>query len=480
MSLHNPVVGLEIHAQLMTMSKLFCSCACEFAAVPNSLTCPTCAGLPGSLPVLNREAVILAIMAGLALECNIASTSRFDRKNYFYPDLPKGYQITQYEHPLCFGGRLVVASAGEARPIRIRRMHIEEDAGKQNHSSTPRETTIDMNRAGTPLIEIVTEPDIRSAEEVLEFLASLKRILRFLRISDCEMQEGSLRVDVNISVMPKDSRELGIPVEVKNLGSFKQAAAATRYEIHRQSALAAQGTPVRRETRLWDDEDQVTRPMRAKEGEDDYRYFPEPDLPPLLVGSELIAEARSRMVELPGERAKRYSDVLGLSLSAAADLTSEREIAELFERTTALCGDAQEACQWIRGEVMSAINDRGGIRKGLPVTAEALDELIGLVKEGRISLATARREIWPRMLAGEGHASEIASAQGLFALIREELDSLYKKIISENPGVVSDILKGKHKAVSVLVGCIMAQTRGAANADKAAAEFLSRILRKDG
>ncbi len=470
-----PVVGLEVHAQLLTETKLFCSCSARFGAPPNTLTCPVCAGHPGTLPVLNERALELAIAAGLAFGCRIARYTKFDRKNYFYPDLPKGYQITQYDLPLCSHGALEVETEDGRKRIGIRRIHLEEDSGKSIHDEATGRTAIDLNRCGTALIEIVSEPDIRSSAEAHAYLVMLRRTLRYLGISDCEMQEGSLRVDVNVSVRPKGSDEMYTPVEIKNLGSFRMVAAAIDYELERQSEAFLRGEKPHKQTMLWDDQAKATRPMRSKELAHEYRYFPEPDLPPLDVTEEMIERARASMCELPAERKERFVSRMGLTPYEAEVLTAEKELADYFERVAELCGNPSDAARWVSGEVLAAVKERGGLKAGFPVEAGRLAALVKMVRDGKVTLASARREVWPRLIESGEEPARIVERLGLSSIGEDELDRLMDEIIASLPRIAEDIRGGKKNAVNVLVGQLMKRTRGQADAKAARSAFLRKL-----
>ncbi len=387
------VIGLEIHAQLLTASKIFCGCSAAFGAEPNTHICPVCLGLPGALPVLNRAAVDYAIRAGLALGCTVQPYSIFARKNYFYPDLPKGYQISQYELPIATGGLVEFPSAGETRRIGITRVHMEEDAGKLLHegfADADRKSYVDFNRSGVPLIEIVTEPDLRSASDAAEFFSRLRAMLVWLGVNDGNMEEGSLRCDANVSVRPRGQAALGTKAEVKNLNSFRFLQKALEHEIARQIEVLAEGGRVIQETRLWDAAAGVTVSMRSKEEAHDYRYFPEPDLPPVVVDAERIDRIRAAMPELPDARRRRFVEQFGLPEYDAGQLTQSRDVAEYFEATVRAGATAKVASNWIMGELARALNEHGADITISPVDSERLAGLIALVERGTLSGSMAK------------------------------------------------------------------------------------------
>src|SRR5262245_30182288 len=389
-SVYEPVIGLEVHCQLLTASKIFCACPNRFGDPPNTNVCPVCLGLPGALPVLSRHAVTLALRAALATHCTVQPVSVFARKNYFYPDLPKGYQISQYERPLATGGYVEIAEAGSFRRVRIHRIHMEEDAGKLLHEGfawSDRKSGVDFNRSGVPLIEIVSEPDLRSADEAHQYLTALKAILLYAGVSDGNMEEGSLRCDANVSVRPRGTESLGTRVEIKNLNSFRNVARAIEHEAGRQAALLQSGRPVVQETRLWNADRGETATMRSKEEAHDYRYFPEPDLPPLVVTPEWIEEVRASLPELPAAKRARFVVEHGLPEYDAGVLTSDRAVADYFEAVARGSGNAKAASNWVMTEVLRKRKDSGGTT---PVTAEHLAELIRLVDAGTISGKTAK------------------------------------------------------------------------------------------
>ena len=462
---YEPVIGLEVHAQLATAAKMFCGDRYEFGAEPNTRVCPVCLGLPGALPTANADAVALAVCAALGLGCTVHETSVFARKNYFYPDLPKGYQITQFDRPLATGGTLALEEGGHA--VRIRRIHIEEDAGKSMHDRLEGRTAVDLNRAGVPLIEIVSEPDVRSPEEARTYLTRLKQVLRYLGVSDCDMEKGSLRVDANVSVRLAGSGALGIRTEIKNLNSFAHVEHAVRYEAGRQAAILAEGGAVVHETRLWDAVRGEARPMRGKEASHDYRYFPEPDLPPLVLDAAEIADARRALPELPDARARRYREALGLPAYDAEVLTASREQADFFEALADLAGDAKAASNWTMGDVLAWTNETGRPIASFPVPLERLAELIGLVGDGTVS-STAARDVLALMIERGGAPRAIIEAEGL-AQVRDEdaLAGWVADALAAHPDEAARLREGEAKLVGFFMGHVMRLSGGKADPKQA-------------
>ena len=457
------VIGLEIHVQLKTRTKLFCPCSTDyFTAPPNTLTCPVCLGMPGALPVLNRHAVELALRVALALGAEIRELSRFDRKNYFYPDLPKGYQITQREFPLAQGGSLRFRLDGEERSVRIREMHLEEDAGKLIH--TDEGALVDMNRCGVPLVEIVTEPDIRSPKEAREFLRALRTLLRHLGVSDADMEKGELRCDANISISV-DGRP-GTKTEIKNLNSFRAVERALSAEEDRQRGVISAGERVEQVTFGWDEHAGRLVLQRSKEEAHDYRYFPEPDLVPLAVTREWLEEVRAGMPELPWEKEERFAREYGLSGKEAEVLLEEPARADFFEEVARACGSPQEAAGWVLSEVL-----RYWRGEGPPIGPGTLAKLIVAVREGKISRTNAKEALEEAIATGRD-PMDIAAEKGLSLLSDDaELRRLAEEVVAENPKAVEDYRSGKKGAIGFLVGQAMRKTRGRADAKK-----LSRIL----
>ncbi|MCD6506148.1 Asp-tRNA(Asn)/Glu-tRNA(Gln) amidotransferase subunit GatB [Candidatus Poribacteria bacterium] len=472
---YETVIGLEIHAELSTESKLFCNCKTQFGAEPNTQICPICTGMPGVLPVLNKKALEYAIKTALAMNCKIAKFSKFDRKNYFYPDLPKGYQISQYDLPISYGGYVDFEFNGEMRRVRIRRIHLEEDAGKLVHEGVGdgRMSYVDFNRASVPLIEIVTEPDLRSPAEAVAFFKAVKEILEYLEVSDCNMEEGSYRCDANISVRPLGSQELGTRTEVKNQNSFKAVQVALEYEEKRQIKVLERGDKVVQETRLVDVERGITMPMRQKEEAHDYRYFPEPDLVPIAVDEDWIEEIRRSIPELPAQRRRRFVEEYGIPRYDAEVLTTTRYIADYFEETAKLSGDPKAASNWIMSDLMSLLN-----RENIPitrckVTPKHLSDMIGMIAKGTISTRIAK-EVLEEMFKTGKSPKKIVEEKGLVQISDEKLISeICDRVIAENPGPAQDFRNGKQKAIGFLIGQVMKLTKGKANP-----RLVNEILRK--
>ncbi|MFQ5506424.1 MAG: Asp-tRNA(Asn)/Glu-tRNA(Gln) amidotransferase subunit GatB [Planctomycetota bacterium] len=465
-----PVIGLEVHVQLATRTKLFCDCANEFGAPPNSLSCPICSGHPGVLPVPNDQAIQLALRAALMLGCAIQARSKFDRKHYFYPDLPKGYQITQLDLPFARGGSVELASG---RLARLERIHLEEDAGKNTHAEGY--SVVDLNRAGVPLIEIVGLPDLRSPAEAADFLQSLRRAMRYAGASDCDMEKGSLRSDANISVRETGTTGLGTKVEIKNLNSFRMVERALAHELERQAQTLERGEAVVQETRLWDDEQGETRSMRSKEEAMDYRYFPEPDIPPLRHVSSEVREIQRELPEPPWRLRRRFIQELGLGDHDAGVLASELDIARYFEATFAALGNAKLAANWVMTEVLRAVNETGVALPCFPVQPAGLAELIALVEAGKASRQSARKVFQCMFETGESAAPALEQL-GLAQISDPAvLEPLIRKVIEDSPKTVQDYRKGKTKALDALKGKVMRETRG--RADPAlVGEILARVL----
>jgi aspartyl-tRNA(Asn)/glutamyl-tRNA(Gln) amidotransferase subunit B len=460
-----PVIGLEIHAQLQTATKIFCGCSTAFGAAPNTQVCPVCLGFPGALPVLNRAAVDYAIRAALALGCRINDTSIFARKNYFYPDLPKGYQISQYEQPLATAGVLEFDSARGLRRVGITRVHLEEDAGKSLHEGVgdSQKSGVDFNRSGVPLIEVVTDPDLRSADEASEFFSRLREILVWIGVNDGNMEEGSLRCDANVSVRPRGSLALGTKAEVKNVNSFRFLQRALQYEIDRQSAILDQGGHVRQETRLWDSLAGVTVPMRSKEEAHDYRYFPEPDLPPLVVDAVRVEAVQRLMPELPDQTRRRFVEVYGLPAYDARQLTQSRMTATYFEEVVRLGGSPKAVSNWMMGELARAIKERGGDIRMTPVGPGRLAGLLALIENGTINGATAKA-VFERMLRSDRSADDIVRDEGLAQLDDDStLAGLVAAVLARHPDVAAQYREGKTAGFGFLVGQVMKAAAGKAN-----------------
>ena len=460
------VIGLEIHVQLATASKIFSGAATAYGAAPNTQACPVDLGLPGVLPVLNREAIRMALTFGLAIEGEIAPTCRFDRKNYFYPDLPKGYQISQFEQPIVGRGTVTMESVngdGEPRTIGITRAHLEEDAGKSVHDAFAGLTGVDLNRAGTPLLEVVSDPDLRTPEEAAAFFREMHALVRALRICDGNLNEGSMRCDANVSVRPVGAGELGERTEIKNLNSFRFVERALRHEIARQIDVLESGGAVRRETRLYDAERDETRPMRGKELSDDYRYFPDPDLLPVRITSNMLEEARAHLTELPWTKRTRYADDLGLSEYAARALANDPDTADYFDAAVEAGAGARHAANWLMDHVAATLHRHETDIAQCPVSPARLAQLIARIEDGAIS-NTAAKTVFDALWVEDGDIDSIIDAKGLRQMRdADELARIVARIVDEHPEQVADLKAGQTKILGFLVGQVMRATRGKAN-----------------
>ena len=464
--IYEVVIGVEVHAQLRTKSKLFCGCGTVFGLTANSQTCPLCLGLPGSLPVLNQAAVEMAVRAGLALNCTIAANNMFARKNYFYPDLPKGYQISQYEAPICEHGWIEIAVNESRRRVRIRRAHLEEDAGKSVHVAGTNGSRVDLNRAGTPLLEIVTEPDLRSSEEVVAYLKSLRDVLMYLEVCDGNMDEGSFRCEPNLSLRPLGQKEFGTKVELKNINSFKFVKDAIEYEIKRQTKVLSEGGTINQETRLWNLERGETVVMRSKEEAHDYRYFPDPDLVPLKLDKEWIDGCRKHVAELPATRMRRFVSEFALSEYDAGVLTASKAVADYFEACVTLFNQPKTVSNWVMGELTRELNNSGTDASASPVAPERLVSLLQLVEQGTISLKIAR-EIFPEIYRSGKTPEQIVQEKGLIQVSNEvALDKIIGDVIEKNPTQVAQFKEGKQQVLGFLVGQVMKTSGGKANPGK--------------
>jgi len=476
---YETVIGLETHAELLTRSKLWCGCRTRFGAVPNSQTCPVCLGMPGVLPVLNRRAFELSLLAAVALKCRISRKTFFDRKGYYYPDLPKNYQISQNYCNLGTDGALEIPINGAAKTIRIWNVHLEEDAGKNLHVAYPGAdySLVDLNRAGTPLLEIVTAPDMRSVEEAESFMQTLRQVLLYCRVSDCKMEEGSLRFEASVSMRPARSDQHGARVEVKNLNSIRAVTKALAYEIERQGAILAEGQKVARETRLWDDVRERTQRMRSKEEAQDYRYFPDPDLVPFEISDEQLERLREMLPEMPLARRRRFQEQFGLSPYDAEVLTGERAVADYFEaclRTHAAGPSAAKSvANWVMNHVMRECNERKMSIEEFEVPPARLAELIEMTDQGKIN-ANVARDILLKMVRTGKDAPTLVREEGAEQISdTAELEPVIEQVIRENPKAVEDYLKGKKKAAGPLVGQVMRLTKG-----KADPKLASQLLRQ--
>ena len=459
-----PVIGLEVHAQLKTKTKIFCGCSTKFGNPPNTNTCPVCTGMPGVLPVLNKQAVTFAIKAALATNCKINQESRFDRKNYFYPDLPKGYQISQYAAPIAEHGFLEIETQINGnQTIGITRIHMEEDAGKLIHDPARARSMVDLNRTGVPLIEIVSEPDIRTAQEAGAYLRKLHAILKYIDVCDGNMEEGSFRCDANISLRPRGQKEFGIRSELKNLNSFKNVEKAILYEIERQTYVLEEGKQVIQETRLWDPLRNKTTSMRGKEEAHDYRYFPDPDLVPLIVDDRWIQEVKKTMPELPDAKKSRFIQDYKLSDYDAKVLTSSIELADFFETASGPLKDKKQAANWIMSTLLAMLNSKGISISHSPVTAIAFSKLLTLVENGKIN-ATAGKIVFDEMVETKKDPEIIVKEKGLEQVSdSSELEIMVENIINENPNEVAAYRNGKTKLFSFFMGKIMKKTQGKAD-----------------
>ncbi|RJQ49761.1 MAG: Asp-tRNA(Asn)/Glu-tRNA(Gln) amidotransferase subunit GatB [Nitrospiraceae bacterium] len=470
---YEAVIGLEIHAQLLTESKMFCGCSTKFGSEPNTQTCPVCIGMPGVLPVANRKAIEYVIKTGLAVNCTIAPYSRFARKNYFYPDLPKGYQISQYELPICEHGFVKITANGETREIGLTRIHLEEDAGKNIHEGAGSHSLVDLNRAGTPLMEIVSEPDIRSPLEAAEFVKKLRAMVRYIGVCDGNMEQGSLRCDANVSIRPVGQKEFGTKTEIKNMNSFKYVEKALDYEIKRQIKILNEGGRIIQETRLWNTAKGITESMRSKEEAHDYRYFPDPDLVPVKVDDQWIEQLKSQLVELPDARRQRFTSQYGLPEQDAELLTSERAIAEWFEQAVKLGGDPKSVSNWMMGEFMRLLNEEG---KQIEESELRPAQLVGLLKmiDQNIISGKIAKTVFEEMYKTGKEADVIVKQKGLVQVSDEgEIEKIVNEILEKNPKEVERFRAGEEKLLGFFAGQIMKATKGKANP-----KVLNELLKK--
>ena len=469
------VIGLEVHSELSTKTKIFCSCSTEFGGEPNSHCCPICMAMPGTLPVLNKKVVEYAIKAGLATNCTIARFSKNDRKNYFYPDLPKAYQISQYDMPLCTKGYVEIETENGPKKIGLTRIHIEEDAGKLNHDEYGRGSLVDLNRAGVPLIEIVSEPDLRSAEEVDSYLKKLKSILEYIEVSDCKMQEGSFRADVNVSVRKKGEEKLGTRTEMKNMNSFRSITRAIEYETSRQIEILEQGGKIEQETLRWDEISGKTFSMRDKEDAQDYRYFPEPDLAIINVSDEMIDSIKKTLPEMPEVRYKKYIEEYKLPEYDSKILTSSKYLSDLFEKATKICNNPKSVSNWIMTEVTRILNEEEKEPSQIPFTAEQLGKLILLIDKGTVSSKIAKK-VLEELFKNPQDPENIIKEKGLTQISDEgAIKEVVQKILEANPQSIADFKAGKNKALAFLVGQAMKETKGKANPQMLNKMFLDEL-----
>ncbi len=478
MARYEAVIGLEVHAQLDTVTKAFCGCSTNFGDAPNSNTCPVCLGLPGALPVLNKRALELAMRASLAINCTIQERSRFARKNYFYPDLPKGYQISMYELPLATGGWIDIDVEGEKKRIGVTRLHMEDDAGKSLHegfADSDRWSYIDFNRCGVPLIEIVSEPDLRAPAEAYAYLNALKQILEYTEVSDCNMEEGSLRCDANVSVRPRGAPKFGIKAEVKNLNSFRYLSHALEYEIERQIGVLESGGTMVQETRLWNVAAGRTEPMRSKEFAHDYRYFPDPDLLPVAVSAVQIEQARKAMPELPDAKTARFLHDYGITPYDAGVLTATRALGDYFEAVVRAGAPAKPAANWVAGELLRRLKDAGQDILACPLPAAALAELIVKVENDEITAASGKK-VFAKMFETGKSAADVIAAEG-FSQISDAgaIERIAREVVKKNPDNVAKFKSGNEGVFKFFVGQVMRETRGQAN-PQLVNEVVKRIL----
>ena len=469
------IIGLEVHAELSTKTKIFCSCPTEFGAAPNTHVCPICMAMPGTLPVLNEKVVEYAVKAGLATNCEISRDSKNDRKNYFYPDLPKAYQISQFDKPLCEHGYVEIDTDEGKKKIRLTRIHIEEDAGKLNHDDFGGGSLVDLNRAGVPLIEIVSEPDIRSSEEAEKYLRKLKSILEYIEVSDCKMQEGSLRADVNVSVRKKGDTKLGTRTEMKNMNSFKSITRAIEYEVDRQIDVIEDGGIIEQETLRWDDVSGKTFPMRDKEDAQDYRYFPDPDLVAIKLSEEYIENIKKALPELPESRKQRYLEEYKLSEKDANIITSSKYLSDLFEGATKICNNPKAVNNWIISDISRILNETEMEPIEIPFDSKQLAKLVMLIDKGTISSSIAKK-VLVEMFEHPRDPEDIIDEKGWVQISDEgAIKDVVLKILEANPQSVADYKGGKDRALGYLVGQAMKETRGKANPQMLNKMFLEEL-----
>ena len=469
------IIGLEVHAELSTKTKIFCSCPTAFGAAPNTHTCPICMAMPGTLPVLNEKVVEYAVKAGLATNCEISRNSKNDRKNYFYPDLPKSYQISQFDKPLCEHGYVEIEINGEKKKIRLTRIHIEEDAGKLNHDEFGGGSLVDLNRAGVPLIEIVSEPDLRSAEEVEQYLRKLKSILEYIEVSDCKMQEGSLRADVNVSIRKKGETKLGTRTEMKNMNSFRSIVRAIEYEVDRQIDVIENGGKIDQETLRWDDVSGKTFPMRDKEDAQDYRYFPDPDLVAIKLSEEYIENIKNSLPELPESRKERYLQEYKLSEKDAKLITASKYLSDLFEEAVKVCNNPKAVNNWIISDISRILNETEMEPIQIPFDAKQLGKLVVLIDKGTISSSIGKK-VLVELFENPRDPEYIIKEKGWIQISDEgAIKEVVLKILENNPQSIADYKGGKDKALGFLVGQAMKETKGKANPQMLNKMFLEEL-----
>lgn len=469
------IVGLEVHCELSTKTKLFCSCLNEFGGEPNTHCCPVCMAMPGALPVINEKAIEYAVKAGLATNCSIEKNSKNDRKNYFYPDNPRSYQISQFDKPLCYEGFVNIDTEDGEKTIRIERIHIEDDAGKLNHDDFGRGSFVDLNRAGVPLIEVVSKPDMRSPEEAEKYIRKLKSIFEYIEISDCKMQEGSLRADVNVSVRKKGDTKLGTRTEMKNMSSFRSIVRAIEYEAERQVEELEKGNTIKQETLRWDDISGRTFSMRSKENADDYRYFPEPDLVSIKLSDEYIENVRNSLPELPESRRKRYLGEYGLTEKAANFVTSSKYYSNLFEDSIKICNNPKSVGNMIMSDIARIVNEREEEPEDIKFTGKELGELISLIDNGTISSAIAKK-VLEELFIEVKMPSTIIKEKGWIQISDEgAIKEIVMKILENNPQSIADFKAGKDRALGFLVGQAMKETKGKANPKMLNEMFLEEL-----
>ena len=470
---YEPVIGIEIHARINSQTKMFCRCSNNiFNEKPNSHVCPICMGFPGMLPATNEEVIQKGIKAALALGCEIKEFSKFDRKNYFYPDLPKGFQISQFDKPISENGKVVITFAdGRTKNIGVTRLHLEDDAGKLTHTSGG--TLVDFNRSGTPLMEIVSEPDIRSTEEASLYARQIQKIVRYVNASDADMEKGQMRFDLNVSLRPKGQEKFGIRAEVKNLNSFKSLEKALEYEIKRQTEILEKGEKVVQETRGWDDNKEVTMSQRSKEEAADYRYFPEPDIPPLVITKEMVADLKKEIPELPDAKSKRYQDELGISVVDANHIASDIDLAKYFEEALSVSKSPKKTSNWLLSELMAVLNSNNLTIADSKLSSENLGKLVKLIENETISNKIAK-DIFTEVYEGNLDPEKVIEEKGLKIMSDTgELEKICQDVIDRNTQIVADFKGGKEKAIGGLVGQVMGATKGSANP-----KMVNEILRK--